>query len=91
MADEDLLKQYEKEEGKLKVVECSDYIIGTRDLMIYYQCDMIIHKRDYSELHLRVNTCTCLPSSYPITTLATRMESKKKKQRKTQKENGRSR
>ena len=36
--------------------------------MIYYQCNMIIHKRDYSELHLRVNACTCLPSSYPITT-----------------------
>ena len=29
---------------------------------------MIIQEGDYSELHLRVNACTCLPWSYPITT-----------------------
>ena len=58
---------------------CSDYIIDTCGLMIYYQCNMIVQEKDYSELHARVNTCTCLLSSYPIIRLVMRMGYKKKK------------
>ena len=44
----------------LKKEECSDYIIDTHDLIIYYQCNMIIQERDFGEIHLRVNVCTSI-------------------------------
>ena len=33
----------------LGVSNCSDYIIDERDVIIYYQCNMIIHEGDYSK------------------------------------------